>query len=152
MDAGDSFDPFPPVPVPDRNLDHTERIIAVDGEERALTSVSYGNYAALRYRQGSVVVTAVARLGFPSALSFHVIDDLEPYFAGYRRFVLGFLGLLSTGALPGAIGEVHPACFGPGLGLALAVRPAGAAEAPHGQFPRRRRPASVPAAARLIPL
>jgi hypothetical protein len=69
VEAGDSFDPFPPVPVPDRNLDHTERIIAVDGEEQALTVVSYGNYAALRYRQGSVVVTAVARLGFSPALS-----------------------------------------------------------------------------------
>jgi hypothetical protein len=90
-DAGDSFDPVPPVPIPDRNLDHGERIIVVDGEERAATVVSYGNYAALRFRQGSVVVTAVARLGFPPVLSFHVIDDLEPYFAGYRRFVLGWL-------------------------------------------------------------
>jgi hypothetical protein len=95
VDAGDSFDPFPEVRVPDRNLDHSERIVAVDGEERAVTVVSYGNYAALRFHQDSALVTAVARLGFPSALSFNFIDDLEPYFAGYRRFVLGFLGLLS---------------------------------------------------------
>ena len=91
-DAGDSFDPFPELPVSDRNLDHSERTVTVDGEDRAVTVVSYGNYAALRFRQGSVVVTAVARLGFPSALAFHVINDLEPYFTGYRRFVLGFLG------------------------------------------------------------
>lgn len=93
--AGDSFDPFPELRVPDRNLDHSERIVAVDGEERTVTVVSYGDYAALRFPQGSALVTAVARLGFPLALSFNVIDDLEPYFAGYRRFVLGFLGLLS---------------------------------------------------------
>ena len=37
-------------------------------------------------------------MGFPSVLSFCVIDDLEPYFAGYRRFVLGFLRLLSPAA------------------------------------------------------
>jgi hypothetical protein len=95
VDAGDSFDPFPPVPVPDQSLDHSERTVAVDGEERAATVVSYGNYAALRFHQGSTVITAVARLGFPSPLSFRVIDDLEPYFAGYRRFVLGFLRPLS---------------------------------------------------------
>jgi hypothetical protein len=95
MEAGDSFDPFPALPVPYRNLDHDERILAVDGEERAVTVVSHGDYAALRFRQGPVHVTAVARLGFPPDLSFRVIDDLEPYFAGYRRFVLGFLRLLS---------------------------------------------------------
>lgn len=90
-DAGDSFDPFPGAPVPDRNLDHEERILAVDGAEQAVTVVSHGTYAALRFRQDPVLVTAVARLGFPHALSFRVIDDLEPYFDGYRRFVLGFL-------------------------------------------------------------
>jgi hypothetical protein len=47
---------------------------------------------------GSSPVTAAARLGFPSPLSFRVIDDLEPYFAGYRRFVLGFLRPLSPDA------------------------------------------------------
>jgi hypothetical protein len=94
VEAGDSFDPFPELPVPDRVLDHNERVLAVDGEERGVTAVSHGTYAALRFRQGPVLVTAVARLGFPSALSFRVIDDLEPYFAGYRRFVLGFIRLL----------------------------------------------------------
>ncbi|HEV2251942.1 MAG TPA: hypothetical protein VGS06_01990 [Streptosporangiaceae bacterium] len=95
VEAGDSFDPFPALTVPHQNLDHDERILAVDGEERAVTVVSHGNYAALRIRQGPVLVTAVARLGFPLASSFRVIDDLEPYFAGYRRFVLGFLRPLS---------------------------------------------------------
>ena len=94
VQAGDSFDPFPELPVPDRVLGHNERVLAVDGEERGVTVVSHGTYAALRFRQGPVLVTAVARSGFPSALSFRVIDDLEPYFAGYRRFVLGFIRLL----------------------------------------------------------
>jgi hypothetical protein len=92
VNAGDSFDSFPEMPVPDRNLDLSERMVSVDGEERTVTVVSYGNYAALRFYQGSVLVTVVARLGFPSVLAFHVVDDLELYFAGYRRFVLGFLG------------------------------------------------------------
>jgi hypothetical protein len=94
VEAGDSFDPFPELSVPEQDLDHNERILAVDGEERSVTVVSHRAYAALRFRQGPVLVTAVARLGFPPALSFRVIDDLEPYFAGYRRFVLGFIGLL----------------------------------------------------------
>jgi hypothetical protein len=134
VDAGDSFDPFPPVPVPDQSLDHSERTVAVDGEERAATVVSYGNYAALRFHQGSTVVTAVARLGFLSPLSFRVIDDLEPYFAGYRRFVLGFLRPLSldTQGIRFLKANGRFAARVPGLasGLALAVRPAGSVEAP----------------------
>lgn len=78
VEAGDSFDPFPERLVPDRNLDRTERILAVDGEERTSAVVSHGDYAALRFRQGPVLVTAVARMGFPPVLSFRVIDDLEP--------------------------------------------------------------------------
>jgi hypothetical protein len=45
----------------------------------------------LRFRDGAVVVTAVARLGFPGELAFAVVDDLESYFAGYRRLVRSFL-------------------------------------------------------------
>ena len=37
-----------------------------------------------------MVVTAAARLGF-EGVSFEVVDDLEPYLAGYTRFVLGWL-------------------------------------------------------------
>ena len=98
MEAGDFFDPFPERPVPGWDLDRTERILAVDGQERPGTVVSHGDYAAVRFGQGPVVVTAVARMGFPPVLSFRVIDDLEPYFAGYRRFALGFLRLLSAAA------------------------------------------------------
>jgi hypothetical protein len=110
VEAGDSFDPFPELPVPDRVLDHNERVLAVDGEERGVTVVSHGTYTALRFRRGPVLVTAVARLGFPSALSFRVIDDLEPCFAGYRRFVLGFIRLLPRGvwrAVPAGKPEVR---------------------------------------------
>jgi hypothetical protein len=99
MAAGDFFDPCPGLAVPDRALDRTERILAVDGQERTGTVVSHGDYAAVRFSHGPVVVTAVARMGFAPVLSFRVIDDLEPYFAGYRRFVLGFLRPLSPGAL-----------------------------------------------------
>ena len=53
--------------------------------------VSRGDYAALRFHDGAVVVTAVARLGFPAELAFVLTDDLESYFAGYRRLVRSFL-------------------------------------------------------------
>jgi hypothetical protein len=55
-----------------------------------LTVVSLDGYEGLRFRHGSMVVTAVARLGF-EGVSFEVVDDLEPYLAGYTRFVLGWL-------------------------------------------------------------
>jgi len=53
-------------------------------------------YEALRFRQGSTVVTTVARFGFPGVPSFRAVDDLEPYFAGYTRFVLSWLRFWET--------------------------------------------------------
>ena len=53
--------------------------------------VSRNGYEALRFRRGPVVVTAVARSGFPGVPCFRPVDDLEPYFAGYRRLVRGLL-------------------------------------------------------------
>jgi hypothetical protein len=91
MDAADPFEPVPEVGVPAAGFGHAERTIDVDGEKRITTVVTYRDYAALRFRQGPAVVTAVARFGFPAAVSFTRIDDLEPYFAGYTRFVLSWL-------------------------------------------------------------
>ena len=91
VNAGGPFDPVPEVSVPVAGFGHVERTVDVDGEERVTTVVSYRDYAALRFRQGSSVVTAVARSGFPEALSFGMIDDLGPYFVGYTRFVLSWM-------------------------------------------------------------
>lgn len=90
-DAGGPFDPMTGASVPDRQLGRDERTVTVDGEERVVTALSYGDYAALRFRQGSAHVMAVSRLGPSDGLSFRAADDLEPYFAGYKRFVLGWL-------------------------------------------------------------
>jgi len=79
------------VPVPARSLDRRDQAVTVDGEERSVVVVSYGSYAALRFHRDTVTVTAVARLGFPATLAFQTTDDLEPYFAGYTRFVLSWL-------------------------------------------------------------
>jgi hypothetical protein len=38
-----------------------------------------------------MVVTAVARLGFPERPIFDVVEDLEPYLAEHRRFILSWL-------------------------------------------------------------
>jgi|SRR5580658_4149408 hypothetical protein len=91
VDAGGPFDPFPAVSVPARQLGRDERTVTVDGEERTVTVLSYGDYAALRFQQGSADVMAVSRFGSPDSLSFQAIDDLEPYFAGYKHFVLSWL-------------------------------------------------------------
>lgn len=92
VDAGGPFDPVPEVSVPPASkFGRDERPVSVDGQERVIAVVSYSDYAALRFRQGSAVVTAVARSGLPQMRSFRAIDDLEPYFAGYTRFVLGWL-------------------------------------------------------------
>jgi hypothetical protein len=46
---------------------------------------------SLRFVQDSVVVTAVARLGFGERPVFAVFEDLEPYMAEQRRFILSWL-------------------------------------------------------------
>jgi hypothetical protein len=68
-----------------------DRAVVIDGEQRLIPVVSFRHYEALRFDQGTKVVTAVARFGFPDAPSFHTVDDLGPYAAGHRRFMLGLL-------------------------------------------------------------
>jgi hypothetical protein len=89
--AGGPFDDDTPAAVPAGGHRRDERMVSVDGAERPVMVVSRGNYAALRFRDGAVVVTAVARFGFPGELAFALIEDLESYFAGYRRLVRSFL-------------------------------------------------------------
>lgn len=79
------------VPVPHPDFARQERAVAVDGERQVITMVSLRRYQGLHFRHGSLLVSAVARLGFPDELSFQVVDDLAPYFAGRRRFVLSWL-------------------------------------------------------------
>jgi hypothetical protein len=89
--AGGPFDDETPAAVPAGGHRRDERVVSVDDASRRVVVVSRGDYAALRFRAGTVGVTAVARLGFPGEPAFAVTDDLEPYFAGYRRLVRGFL-------------------------------------------------------------
>jgi len=89
--AGGPFDDDTPAAVPAGGHRRDERMVSVDGAERPVMVVSRGEYAALQFGEGAVVVMAVARSGFPGELAFALTDDLEPYFAGYRRLVRGFL-------------------------------------------------------------
>lgn len=82
---------FEPVQVPADGFERHERGGVVAGQERGLSVMSRGGYEALRFVHDSVVVTAVARLGFPERLSFDVVEDLEPYLAEHRRFILTWL-------------------------------------------------------------
>jgi hypothetical protein len=88
--------PSEEVPVPEDVLTRQRRAADVDGEQRAMQVVSLRQYEALRFRHGPMVVTAVARWGFPDPLSFRTVSDLEPYFAGHRRFVLSWLRFWET--------------------------------------------------------
>jgi hypothetical protein len=81
----------PEVQVPAGGFGRGERVVVVAGQERRVPAVSRGAYEALRFDHGSVVVTAVARSGLPDRPRFDVVEDLEPYLAGHRRFILGWL-------------------------------------------------------------
>jgi hypothetical protein len=94
-DAAGPFDPpigpDPSVPVPASGFAREDRVVIIDGEQQVVPLVSYRHYAALRFHQDTKVVTAVARSGFADAPSFHTVDDLGPYVAGFRRFMLSML-------------------------------------------------------------
>jgi hypothetical protein len=79
------------VPVLEPDFARQERVVAVGGERQVMTVVSLRRYQGLHFRHGSVLVSAVARLGFSDELSFQHVHDLEPFFAGRRRFVLSWL-------------------------------------------------------------
>lgn len=87
----DVFGPEPEVQVPAEGFGRDERAVAVAGQERSVQVVSRDGYEALRFVEDSVIVTAVARLGFPERPVFDVVEDLEPYMAEQRRFILSWL-------------------------------------------------------------
>jgi hypothetical protein len=63
----------------------------VAGQERQIPVTLHHRYEALRFAHESMVVTAVARLGFPDRPQFELVNDLEPYLAAHRRFILSWL-------------------------------------------------------------
>jgi hypothetical protein len=77
--------------APSAEVLREDRSIMVNGEPRTVTVASWGGYEALRFEQGGEVITATARHRFPRDLSFRLVSDLEPYFAGHRRFFLSWL-------------------------------------------------------------
>jgi hypothetical protein len=98
--VGGPFSPVPRVTVPVNGFTQQDRAVEVDGEQRVIPLLSLGHYQALRFEQDTKAVTAVARFGFPEALSFYTVDDLGPYVAGFRRFMLGLLRSLGSALIP----------------------------------------------------
>lgn len=84
------------IPAPPSGFDRQEHPVTAAGQERVVAVVSRRGYEALRFRHDSMVVTAVARLGFAGMPPFELVDDLEPYLAGYTRFVRGWLRFWQT--------------------------------------------------------
>jgi hypothetical protein len=85
------FSPDLPVEVLAGGFERDERIVVVAGLERRVPVISHGRCEALRFIHDSMVVTVVARLGFHESPRFDVVDDLSPYMAEHRRFILSWL-------------------------------------------------------------
>lgn len=90
--SGDGvFSPVPAVQVPADGFKQSERQIVAAGHDYLVPVISRGVYEALRFTADATVITAVARMGFPERLQFDVIEDLEPYLVGRKRFFLSWL-------------------------------------------------------------
>jgi hypothetical protein len=87
----DVFGPIPDVHVPAGGFERHDRVVMVAGQERQLGVTRHHRCEALRFTYESMVVTAVARLGFPDRPQFELVTDLEPYLAEHRRFILSWL-------------------------------------------------------------
>lgn len=85
------FSPIPVIPLTAERAGCSERVVVVAGQERRVPVISDDRYEALRFVHDAAVVTAVARLGFPDPAQFDVVEDLEPYLAEQRRFILSWL-------------------------------------------------------------
>lgn len=85
------FGPVPDVHVPAAGFERHERVVVVAGQERQIPVTLHHRYEAMRLVHESMVVTAVARLGFPDRPQFELVNDLEPYLAAHRRFILSWL-------------------------------------------------------------
>jgi hypothetical protein len=85
------FEPAPEIQVPDGGFDYHKRAVIVWGQQRCVPVVSRGGREGLRFTHDSMVVTAVARHGFPESLAFDLVEDVEPYLAEHRRFTLSRL-------------------------------------------------------------
>jgi len=85
------FESAAEVEVPDDGFEWQDRAVVVAGQERRLPVVSRDGYEALRLGHHRMVVTAVARGGLPERPAFDVVEDLEPYLAEHRRFILSWL-------------------------------------------------------------
>ena len=81
----DVFSEEPEIPAAAHAFDRAERAVVIDGVQRSTPVISYGNYEALSFRQGPLLVTAVARFGFPALVRFNAVDGLEPFFAASKK-------------------------------------------------------------------
>jgi len=81
----------PEVRVLADGFEQHERVVVIGGQERRVPVLSREGYEALRFDHDSMVITAVARSGFPERPRFDVVEDLEPYLAEHRRFILSWL-------------------------------------------------------------
>ena len=90
------FGPAPEVHFPASGFERDERSVLVAGQERQVPVTLHHRCEALRFTHDSLVVTAVARLGFPDGPQFELVTDLEPYLAEHRRFILSWLRFWGT--------------------------------------------------------
>jgi hypothetical protein len=65
--------------------------VLVAGERQAVSALRYRHYTALRFGCDGLTIQVVSRHELPEPLCFEFATDLEPYFRGYRRFVLSWL-------------------------------------------------------------
>lgn len=85
------FGPVPDVHIPAAGFERDERVVVVAGQDRRVPVTVHHRCEALRFTHEFMVVTAVARLGFPDRPQFELVNDLEPYLAEHRRFILSWL-------------------------------------------------------------
>jgi hypothetical protein len=68
-----------------------ERDVYICDQHQTVRVVEYHHYQAFRFRYDTLTVRVVFRYPRPELPRFEFAPSLEPYFQGYRKFILGLL-------------------------------------------------------------
>jgi hypothetical protein len=65
--------------------------VSICGRQQTVSAVRYEHYQAFRFRCDTLTVSVVSRYAPPQYPPFEFVPSLEPYFQGYRKFIISLL-------------------------------------------------------------
>jgi hypothetical protein len=68
-----------------------DRDVSICDEHQTVSAIEYEHYQAFRFRYDTLTVRVVIRYPPPEFPPFLIVPSLEPYFRGFKRFMVSLL-------------------------------------------------------------